>query len=756
MREIYPIIFGVLIVALLVCSFIARRSPRSIGKTVAMLLGVLVPPMAGNLIIILSESPTLTYIGCLLYFLGMNCVMFGLLRFAVQYCMIPPERAKLRFIAYAFLILDSISILLNYFFGHAFSLEQIEVSGQLYYRFVPLIGQTIHRAIDYGILFVVLLIFFVKMVRSARVYLERYAVIFGAMIIFGIWQSYYIFSRTPIDRSMIGFGVFGLLVFFFSILYRPMRLLDRLLITMASDFQEALLFFDLNMECIWANEQGQALLGIDKRNLTDATSKLRRMFGPPTGKSGEDWNEQKTVIVDGEVRHYYLQKRMVYDRKERLSGSFINLRDNTAEKEELKKERYNATHDASTGLYNRAYLYEMIQEKLEKEPEKNWYISIASIDGFEVITDVYGTAFGERALSQIAEWIGVDMPKDSVYGRLSETEFGALVVGDLINMDHLEHDLSHTVVRADNVEQHVFIHFGIYRITDPGLEISVMFDRARLALTRVRDNLTRYVGFYEDTLRDDILWNHQISAELQEALEQRQIVPYLQPIMDASGNIAGAEVLARWHHPTEGFLQPGSFIPVFEKNGLIAEIDRYMWRCACEIIAQWERERRDIFLSVNISPKDFDVMDVVAEIKGLVNEYGISPEHLRLEITETALGINQESRMRILSSLRAEGFMIEMDDFGSGYSSMNLLKDMPLDLVKLDMVFLRKSSDSERAKKIIQMIILLTQQLGILSLMEGVENDQQYHILSEMGCQYFQGFYFSKPIPVSQFLEELQ
>lgn len=756
MRGVFPVVFIILIIALLVCAVLARRSVRSIGKDVALLCGALVPPVAGNLIIILSESPILSTVGCFLYFIGMNYVMFALLRYTFAYCQIPKEKWRYLWIAYSLLILDTISLLLNNVFHHAFVLEQIDVGGEVYYRFVPLLGQTFHRIVDYGIFFAVLVIFFVKMIRSGRLLLERYAIIFITMIVVGIWQTFYIFSRTPIDRSMIGFGVFGLLVFGFSIFYRPMRLLDRMLVTMASELQDALLFFDLNRNCIWANEKGLELAGVTEKELEQIPGKLMALFGPPREKeTAEDWNEQKEIKVGDETRYYLVRKKTVFDARQRMAGSFLNIRDNTQEKAELRIERYNATHDPTTGLYNREYIYQRIREILNQDPEGPWLIIVANIDEFEVITDVYGTAFGEMALRQIAQWLGVDMPDGSVYGRLGGTEFGALVPLNKADFRHLQNDLAHSIVRADSVEQHIFVHFGVYRVIDPNLEISVMFDRARLALSNVRDNLKQYVGFYEETLKDRILWNHQISAQLPEALEKHQLIPYLQPIMDASGRLEGAEVLCRWLHPTEGFLTPDKFIPVFEKNGLIAEVDRYMWRCACEILAGWKRDKKDLFLSVNISPRDFDVMNVVAEIKGLVNEYKVSSSRLRLEITETMMGAEQSGRIRVLNELRAEGFMIEMDDFGSGYSSMNLLKEMPVDLVKLDMGFLRKAEDVERATIIIQTIIEMTRQLGILSLMEGVETDRQYQILANMGCQYFQGFYFSRPLPADQFEERV-
>jgi len=235
------------------------------------------------------------------------------------------------------------------------------------------------------------------------------------------------------------------------------------------------------------------------------------------------------------------------------------------------------------------------------------------------------------------------------------------------------------------------------------------------------------------------------------AIENREIQPYLQPLVDEEGMPVGAEVLVRWRHPTQGMLMPWRFIPFFERNGMIAEVDRYMWRCACEILQQWKQAGISLFLSINVSPKDFYFMDVGKEIRDIVAEYQVNPQQLRIEITETVMMSDMENRIRILNDLKQDGFLIEMDDFGSGYSSLNMLKDMPIDLIKIDMMFLRQTRDNEKAKIILQNILHLSEELGMISLTEGVETENQYHMLAEKGCHLFQGFYFAKPMPPEEY-----
>ena len=267
----------------------------------------------------------------------------------------------------------------------------------------------------------------------------------------------------------------------------------------------------------------------------------------------------------------------------------------------------------------------------------------------------------------------------------------------------------------------------------------------------IGENYQTHVAIYDEKIRKDVLWAQHISAQLKEAIANKHVLPYLQPIVDKHGKIVGAEALARWIHPQDGFLSPAAFIPVFEKNGMIIEIDRHMWRCACEILAGWEKEGRDLFISVNISPKDFYFMDVASELKALAAEYKIDPSRLRIEITETTMMTDVENRMKVLEDLRKEGFIVEMDDFGSGYSSLNLLKDMPVDVLKIDMQFLTASADEEKGRTILQNIIQLSEELGMFSLTEGVETKSQMEMLADMGCKLFQGYYFAKPLPLPEF-----
>ena len=748
MRKAFDSLILILTAALCVCIFFARRSGKPIGKSVAALIASLIPPMIGNLLIIATSSLIVADIGSYLYFLGMDLIMFFMVRFTICYCELTLKRG-LVFFAYALLLADAFQLVLNPLLGHAFSHEAIEFDGAVYYRLVPYFGQTFHRAAVYLVLAFIVVRFTVMTVRSPRVDAERYAVILLAMILVAIWQSFYIFSRTPIDRSMIGFGVFGLLVFYFALYYKPVRLLNRMMAGIVGEMREALFFFDTGGKCIWVNEPGIALTGVMPGEYGAVKEILGERFGDVSLEGG--WTRRFTEGSGEDIRYYVLEKRMVQDRSSLIAGSFLSVRDETEEQKERARERFLATHDQLTGLYNREFLYERIRKSMKEHPNFHWLIIFVNVKDFKIVNDIFGSEFGDLVLKEVGKWVASDMSANTVYGRLVGDTFGALMPAGEFVSERVERKLSDFTVSSGTITYKVLIHVGVFEVSDTDMDVSVMFDRARLALSTIRNDYQQHIARYGEEMRSRLLLNQQLSGQLMDAVSRQQIVPYLQPLTDREGRVAGAEALVHWFHHERGFLSPAVFIPVFEENGMIAQMDRAMWRNACAILKEWQVTHPDLFLSVNISPKDFYFMDVAAELKAIVAEFGLDPEKLRLEITETVMMTNEEKHLAVIKELREAGFMVEMDDFGSGWSSLNMLKDIPLDVLKIDMKFLSGGSEDERSKRILRSVVQLAEDLGLESIIEGVETEEQYRTLADMGCKLFQGFYIARPMSPDAF-----
>ena len=712
------------------------------------------PAIIGHIIIIAASYEEVALVGYYFYFIGMDCIMASLIGFTNSYCQGFGTGHKPPYLLYALLTVDSVQLFMNIFWGQAFSIESDYVDGRPYYRMVAHGGQIFHRILVYAVFLAVLLIFIMAIRNTPKIYREKYFVIFTCLILVAVWQTMYVLTRTPIDRSMIGFGVVGILVWYFSLRYRPLRLLDRMLSNIASEMPEALFVLDPFGKCVWTNSPGMKLTGVTGSNVENASDELRKIFGSSVFSRPErDWIDKKIIGTGEDAKYYNLIMHSVDEDSYFIAGTFLSVRDITEEQLRLQRELYSSTHDSLTGLFTKQHLYECIRRRLDEDPDMSYYAIFLDVKNFKIVNDVFSTRFGDLALIQIADWISSDMTDRSIYGRLGGDTFGVFIPVDEFPAEKIEKDLESFVVSDGSIEHHLLIHLGIYEVKDKDMEVSVMFDRAHLALSTITENYKRHIAFYDNELREKVLFDQKITAELRDAVAQMQIRPYFQPIADALGRVIGAEALARWIHPERGFMSPASFIPVFEKNGMIVEVDRHIWRCACMTLSDWRSRGIDLFLSVNISPKDFYFIDVVEELTALVNEYGIEPSKLRIEITETVMMSGAEERLETMDRLREAGFIVEMDDFGSGYSSLSLLKDMPVDVLKIDMKFLSDTEQGARSRTIVHNVIRLSEELGIVSLTEGVETEQQYHILAEMGCRLFQGYYFAKPMPAEEFEE---
>ena len=240
--------------------------------------------------------------------------------------------------------------------------------------------------------------------------------------------------------------------------------------------------------------------------------------------------------------------------------------------------------------------------------------------------------------------------------------------------------------------------------------------------------------------------------DFRRAIAKQEFQIFLQPQVDMDGTMLGAEALVRWFRPVYGMILPENFIGIFERSGLISSMDQYVWDMACKLLQRWKHAGNEqYYISVNVSPKDFYFMDVYQTLTTLVECYEINPDNLHLEITETSVMKDAKKHLALIDKLREYGFQVVMDDFGSGYSSLNMLQDMNIDALKIDMEFLRKNDDSERSRMILEMILSLAKELEIQVIAEGTEQKDQLRYMQKLGCELFQGYYFAKPMPVCDF-----
>ena len=423
--------------------------------------------------------------------------------------------------------------------------------------------------------------------------------------------------------------------------------------------------------------------------------------------------------------------------------------DREAENIGARAANYMAHHDRLTNLLNADAFYELSRDMIRNEPDKAWVMITGNIMNFHLINSLFSEMKGNEALVRTAVMLK-DISEDSggLSGRLGGDQFAILIPRAAYREEVLT-DAAQELAGVFGSGIFTFlIHFGVYGVDDPSIPVSVMCDRANSALHTIRDDLTRTVAYFNEEVLRKTLEKQKVIGSFDEALKDGQFQMYLQPLVKKDGSLIGAEALARWHKPDGTVVTPADFVETLEKAGLIHKLDLYIWELAVKQLRDWQgTDKAHLFISVNMSAKDLFCIDVFDALTDLVDKYGVDSSLLRLEITETALLVEPEKSNAVVSELRARGFLVEIDDFGKGYSSLSLLKNISADVLKTDMCFLHEIEDRERSRIILQTIIAMADSLGMMVIAEGVETEQQLDTLSSMGCKYFQGFYFSRPIP---------
>ena len=444
---------------------------------------------------------------------------------------------------------------------------------------------------------------------------------------------------------------------------------------------------------------------------------------------------QVTKLDDGKAQIYFFVTDIT---KEKMYES------------ELKATAYT---DPLTEMYNRTAFFATAAKQLTENSTSDYSMLRLNIGGFKLINDIMGRDKGDQILVTIAHVIKEATDQRGVCARFHADKFAMLVPTHSFDAESLIERIKQAVKDSCNLKNDIQIYIGIYKIDDRELSAEDMCDRANIACRSINGSYSIHVAYYDESMRLAMIEEQEIRDETRRAIDNGEFVVFYQPVYGIKAKrFVSAEALVRWSHPTKGMISPGKFIPIFEKNGSIAELDLYVMEEVCK----YHKKRKDNGLesfpiSVNISRLSLynpQLYDLIIE---LTERYCVEPRFFRLEITETAYNDNPAQLLETVNKLREKGFPVLMDDFGSGYSSLNTLKDIPIDLLKLDMKFMQGFESNEKVKTIVTSIARMSRWLNVPMLAEGVETKEQYLFLKSIGCSYIQGYYFSKPAPEREF-----
>lgn len=416
--------------------------------------------------------------------------------------------------------------------------------------------------------------------------------------------------------------------------------------------------------------------------------------------------------------------------------------------------RYLAEYDNLTGIYNKNKFFQVTRQMLDRESEQLFAFIRFDIDRFQLINSFFGTDEGDKLLCYIADKIRIygNYQSNCTYGRMESDIFCLCVPYDTLIQTNLV-ELIRNSLYEYNTDYDIVPSLGIYLIEDRTLSIESMYNYSTLAAKQCKGNYVKCYAYYNESMSASLAREQEIINEMNYALENHQFIIYLQPKIDIqNAKPCGAEALTRWNHPKRGIMAPNEFIGIFEQNGFITKLDYYIWEQVCILLRKWlDMGYHPYPISVNISRVDLYNPRLVDMILELVDKYQIIPDLLNLELTESAYTDNPIMLTEIIERLQKYGFTVMMDDFGSGYSSLNILKDMDVDLLKIDMRFLSKTKIAGRGENIIASVIRMSKWLNIPVIAEGVETLDQVDFLRSVGCDYVQGYYFEKPISVEQY-----
>lgn len=419
----------------------------------------------------------------------------------------------------------------------------------------------------------------------------------------------------------------------------------------------------------------------------------------------------------------------------------------------LRDIEWNTYHDYLTNLLNSEGFYREVSWILKQNPRANFYIVRSNIKEFKLVNQLFGYEKGNEILQSVAEMLQNGPIQAEAIGRMQGDHFAFLIKKKNFDEDLIRRSFLKCSKAIESSKFAMTFHLGVYPIQDKTLDVSIMCDRANLAIHSIYNESELTIAFYDQSMIESILREKEIITEFESSLQSGEFCLFLQPIINREERLVGAEALVRWiRQEGKSVILPGEFIGVLEKYGLIHKLDALMWEEAARILQRWKGTNlENVFISVNVSPQDDNYLDIAQEFMKLTRQYGIKPGQLNPEFTETTLVSDIKRYIQLVSSLQEKGFRVEIDDFGSGYSSLNMLNDIPADVLKIDRLFVGKSENKSRNYNILASIIEMSKKLDMTVIAEGVETLQQFSNLFYMGCDLFQGYYFSNALPLGEF-----
>lgn len=721
---------------------------RYLRNTVLCMIGII----ALGMLSLLAKSRQTSYCVFSFFYIAFSWYILTIYRFSVAYSKRKPLKL-LKSPLFWITIAESAALIWGIFFESFFTITHAKWLERTFWVSRSFSTFYIYVVINSVVLVGAMITLTIAANRSARIYRLKYlsiVIIIAAMTAIALLSH---FNQQPIFLPIACCAFCEMIIVYMALYYAPKKLNQRAMRFVADRLNDGIVLYD------------------DEHQLQLVTAGYRKAFGPDGLQGIEEeetywrklidganmenaWNGQVKSVVHEDGIYCYEIQHMSLNEDGKLIGTVYWIRNVTEAIDNYRNMVRRANFDELTGLYNEAHFHERARQMLEDNPDTTFVMICSSVEKFRLFKALFGKEKYDDYLIRTAESLKTglaDFP-NCRYGRIGESDFYIMMPKELFHPQQLLDAIDGVAKLYCTNNYNLKVKAGVYEIEDPSLNMLTICNNASMACDIIKGDYGKKILWFDKQLQKESMRKERYNAELSSAIENGEIQIYLQPQIDNNGKLIGAEALARWIHKEDGFISPAQFIPHFEKNGRITELDTCIWHQACQKLSEWkEKGRDDLYISVNISPKDLYALDIYEYYVNLIKEYEISSNNLKLEITESAIINDLKQHISLVERLQKVGFEVEMDDFGSAYSSFNMLKDICVDVLKIDMKFLGETENQARSHAILRSIIGLSKGLQMKTVAEGVETEEQLSFLKSVGCDIYQGFYFAKPMSIADF-----
>ncbi len=757
LRMIFAVVY-ILLVALLAASCVEagkKKSRLSLPVIKVTMAGAVTTFIYALFLMVPTRNIHLAVFLMGMHYIAIDWMIYHMTNYVMVYTDSKLITSMPRYIVSGLLVLDSLSILINNFTYHVFTMDVVfgESTGEFYLASQAKPFIAVHFVLCYGMMILIFIALTYKLVISPRMYRKKYGVVILFLAAGIIINAVCFIVRQQVDFSVFLYSILGPLLCYFTLYQTPRQLVAQTHSYVVEDIGDAIFCFDMDGRCVYINKAAKKLLpsGNEQDNMDMIEKRYYEWRASYTGdRDSAQWEDD--IDIAGDKRVFAYEYRKMHDDRGTGIGCFFKIEDKTEDVRRFKEEQYRATHDYMTGLYNREGFFEAAREFVGNHADEQMYIIASNIKDFKLVNELFGTDKGDEVLKNLAGILDKSGHRECVTGRIAGDKFVKAMLKEDFDKQFLIDKMEALCSLTEDGTYKMHAYIGVYEVGDVNEPIQTMYDKANMAIDRIKGDYQQVVSFYDDSDMKRLMMEKNVVAEFDRAIENKEFLLHLQPQVDHTGKALGAEALVRWQHPQRGLLYPDSFIGILERAGLIYKLDNYIWEASAQRLKVWKEAGLEQYhISVNISAKDFYYLDLYEVFTNLVKKYDINPARLNLEITETVIMSDVKMHMEVVDKLQKFGFHIEIDDFGSGYSSLNTLKDIKADVLKIDMLFLRDTENQARSKAILNSVISMAKTLNMPVITEGVETKSQVDFLSVMGCEMFQGYYFSKPVPVKEF-----